>query len=285
MSLISNRCRFFLLHIVGLSMTTQLCGMTVPPLALVAPSARLPVKGDASKADDLNFDVASIKPNVDPNGRFNLRFTPNGFSTRRCTLRTLIIFAFSLKDGRLIVNLPEGKEATYDIEAKVAEGDVSTYTQLTDLQKLAMLQRLLADRFQLKFHFIPKEVPVYALVVSNKGPKLTSAKPNADGKIEKTMQVTGTYTLTATGWTADDFFQFLSEVSGRYVVNRTGLTGTYDFTLSCAPDPSVDSRQDITFDGPVIFTALREQLGLALEPSTTMLNAIVIDHVEAPTPN
>jgi uncharacterized protein (TIGR03435 family) len=285
MSLIPNLLRSFLLLTVISSMTTQLCGMTPPRSALVAPSARSFVMEDEPQADTLNFDVVSVKPNADPNGRFNLRFTPDGFSTRRCTLRTLIIFAFSLKDGRLIVNLPEGKEATYDIDAKVAEGDFSTYRQLTDMQKLPMLQRLLADRFQLKFHFVPKEIPVYALVVSKNGSKLAVAKPNVDGKIEKTMQVTGRYTLTATGLTTDDFFQFLSEVSGRYVVNRTGLTGAYDFTLSCAPDPSVDSRQDITFDGPVIFTALREQLGLALEPSTAMLDAIVIDHVEAPTPN
>jgi len=243
-----------------------------------------PATGSAV-VDTVTFDVVSVKPDVDPKTRFNLRFTPNGFITRRCTLRTLIIFAFSLKDGRLIVNLPQGKEATYDIEAKVAEGDLSTFNKLTDVQKLPMLQKLLVDRFQLKFHLIPKEIPVYALVVSNKGSKLTPAKPNADGKIEKTMQVTGRYTLTATGWTADDFFQFLSEVSGRYVVNRTGLTGYYDFTLSCAPDPSVDSRQDMTFDGPIIFTALREQLGLALEPSTTLLDAIVVDHVEPPVPN
>lgn len=232
-----------------------------------------------------SFEVVSIKPNEDPNADFYLRFTPDGFSTRSCAVKTLIKVAYGLKDDRLLINLPTEKEAYYDIEAKVGEGDLARYMGLSDVQKRGMLQSLLKDRFQFKFHFTTKELPVFALVVDKHGPKLKESRPDADGKIQKTMQVTGRYTIVATGWTTGDLFQNLYELSGRYVVDRTGLTGRYDFTLRCAPDPSRDPRQDVTFDGPVIFTALREQLGLALEPSTANLDAIVVDHLEAPTPN
>jgi uncharacterized protein (TIGR03435 family) len=233
-----------------------------------------------------SFDVVSIKPaNPDADGRFQLRFTPDGFSARKCSLKTLIIVAFHLKDARLLENLPPGKEALYDIEAKVAEADVPGFRQLSDPDKQLMLQGLLAERFQLKYHMISKELPVYALVLDKHGAKLADAKPNAAGKIERSMRVTGRYTVAVTGSSTGDIFQLLSELSGRYVVDRTGLTGRYDFTLRCAPDPSVDPREDVEWDGPVIFTALREQLGLALEPSTAMLDAVVIDHVETPTPN
>ncbi len=231
------------------------------------------------------FEVISIRQNLDPNSHFSLRFTPDGFSARNCRLRTLLIMAFDLRDDRLLVNLPHEKEAFYDVEAKVAEADLPRVKQLSDVQKHAMLQSILMERFHLKYHAITKELPVYALVIDKHGLKLANSKPNAAGKIEPDMQLTGRYTVVATGWSAEDFFQFLAEMSGRYIVNRTGLTGRYDFTLRCAPDPSTDSRQDVQWDGPVIFTALREQLGLALEPSTATLDAIMIDHVEAPTPN
>ncbi len=231
------------------------------------------------------FEVVSIKQNLDPNSRFTLRFTPDGFSARNCRLKTLILVAFDLRDDRLLVNLPHDKEAFYDVEAKVAEADLPRVKQLSDTQKHAMLQSILIDRFHLKVHTISKELPVYALVIDKHGLKLADAKPNAAGKIAPDMQLTGRYTVVGTGWSTEDFFQFLAEMSGRYIVDRTGLTGRYDFTLRCAPDPSTDSRQDVQWDGPVIFTALREQLGLALEPSTATLDAIMIDHVEAPTPN
>jgi len=235
-------------------------------------------------ADIPTFDVISIKPS-DPNARFSLRFTPDGFSTRNCSLKTLLIVAFNLKDARLIENLPPGKEALYDIEAKVAEPDATKFKQLTYPQKQSMLQSILTERFHLKSHRTAKQLPVYALVVDKHGPKLAASKPNAAGKIERSLQVTGRYTVTVTGSSPADLFQLLSELSGRYVVDRTGLTGLYDFTLRCAPDPSTDPRQDIQWDGPILFTALREQLGLALEPSTAMLDAVVIDHVEPPTSN
>lgn len=231
-----------------------------------------------------SFDVVSVKPS-DPNAHFSLRFTPDGFFARNCSLKTLIIVAFQLKDARLIENLPSGQEVLYDIEAKVAEADAARFQQLTYPQKQSMLKSILVERFQLKSHPTLKELPVYALVIDKRGAKLADAKPNAAGKIERSMKVTGRYTVVATGSSTEDLFQLLAELSGRYVVDRTGLTGRYDFTLRCAPDPSTDSRQDVEWDGPVIFTALREQLGLELKPSTAMLDAVVIDHVEAPTPN
>jgi uncharacterized protein (TIGR03435 family) len=286
MVLLRNSSYLFII-LATIFCTELLSGMALIPAAHAIVSTQEPgsVTAGQSEPDLPRFEVVSIKQNLDPDEHFNLRFTPDGFTARNCRLRTLIVVAFHLKDDRLLVNLPHDKEAFYDIEAKVGEGDMARFKQLSDVQKMPMLKSLLTERFQLKYHSLSRELPVYALVIDKKGSKLADAKPNANGKIEKSMQVTGRYTIVATGLRMEDFFEFLSEVSGRYVVDRTGLSGRYDFTLSCAPDPSTDSREDVTWDGPVIFTALREELGLALEPSTAMLDAIAIDHVEAPTPN
>ncbi len=273
--------------LVILFFTGRLSGMVRLPPAHTVLSIQEPrsVTASRSVSDLPSFEVVSVKPNLDPNAPFYVRFTPDGFSTRNCTIKTLIKLTFYLKDDRLVVNLPHDKEAFYDVEAKVAEGDMARFKRLSDLQKHFMLQSLLTERFQLKSHFTSKELPVYALVIDKSGVKLTNAKPNADGEIEKAMKLTGRYTVAVTGWATEDFFALLTQMSGRYVVDRTGLTGRYDFTLSFGPDPSVDPREDVPFDGPVIFTALREQLGLALVPSTAILDAIVIEHVEVPTPN
>ena len=259
-------------------------GMPALPATLSTQNAK-PLVAAQPAASPLSFDVVSVEQVRDSNARFQLRFTPDGFSARACPLKTLIVVAFDLRDGRLIEASAHDEEALYDVDAKVSQGDLAGFAHLSDVQKHAMLKGILAERFQLRYHLVPKEVPVYALVVDNGGLKMAAAKPNADGRIETTMELSGRYTVVAKGWTAGDFFQFLSELSGRYVVDRTGLTGRYDFTLRCAPDPGADPRENVEWDGPVIYTALREQLGLALQPSTEKFDAVVVDHVGAPTPN
>jgi uncharacterized protein (TIGR03435 family) len=148
---------------------------------------------------------------------------------------------------------------------------------------------LLADRFRVKFHTGTKELPVYALVVGKNGPKFQKAK--AKGSIAM-----GRGQLTAHSFSMVDLAAHLSNQVGRVVLDKTGLQGDYDVTLKWTPA----ERTPLPFgagpmaqnalpppetNGPSIFTALQEQLGLKLESQKGPVEILVIDHVEKPTPN
>jgi uncharacterized protein (TIGR03435 family) len=153
----------------------------------------------------------------------------------------------------------------------------------TPEQVRQMLQTLLADRFQLKLHREKKEGPVYALVVDRKGPKLTPST-SADSTFTLGGGLRGVR-LTFQKQTMEYFALQLSNNGGlgREVLDKTGLTGTFDFNLHWAPGtdgaPPPDSNE------PGLFTALQEQLGLKLEPQKAPVEMLVIDHAEKPSPN
>jgi uncharacterized protein (TIGR03435 family) len=171
----------------------------------------------------------------------------------------------------------------YDVEAKAEKP--SSIDQLHE-----MFQTLLTDRFQLKFHRETRTLAAYALTVDKAGSKMTlnpssepfdvPMKPVARGKIAG-VHVAMTYL----SW-------FLSEQLNRPVLDKTGLGRFYDFTLEWAPEPigpmgplppGVEALPPM--DGPTIFTALKEQLGLRLEAQKGQVEVFVIDHVERPKAN
>lgn len=171
-----------------------------------------------------------------------------------------------------------------------------------------MLQALLAERFKLLAHRETKELPVYALVVAKNGPKFEEAKPGdrypdgikaPDGRPGAGMMFTNRGQVTGQGLPIANLVRQLSLELGRTVVDTTGLTGTYDFTLKWTPDESqgrmfkraeggqqrTDPAPSSESSGPSIFTALQEQLGLKLEAQKGPVEILVIDYVERPTAN
>jgi uncharacterized protein (TIGR03435 family) len=154
-----------------------------------------------------------------------------------------------------------------------------------------MLQKLLADRFQLKIHHESRERPVYALVVDKNGPRM---KENNDLKSAPAPMIrfTGRGKATAQIVSMSYMVQFLTSQVGKLVVDQTGLKSSYDFTLEWTPDPGLVTGRvgppdapPPPEDGPSIFTALREQLGLRLESTKGPVDFIVIDHAERPSAN
>ena len=120
---------------------------------------------------------------------------------------------------------------------------------------------------------------MYALVVAGKGgPKLKKSEPDAVSM----MRIGGERTeqMTATKWTMEQLAANISNNGDRPVLDRTGLTGTYDFTL--AWDPAYGSQRADP-EAPSIFTALQEQLGLKLESQKAPVEVFVIDHAEKPS--
>jgi uncharacterized protein (TIGR03435 family) len=163
-----------------------------------------------------------------------------------------------------------------------------------------MFRNLVVERFQLKFHFEKKEMRGYALVVAGGGPKMKEAskdpinfegpppefKVGADGYPElppgrrPAMLSNGRRSvLRCAGESMDAFASELSGYAGQPVTDATGLTGVYDFVLRWAQSTDPSAPADGEF-GPTIFQALRDQLGLKLEPRKVVISVFVVDHIE-----
>ncbi len=143
-------------------------------------------------------------------------------------------------------------------------------------ERIALMeQSLLADRFALRVHFQPVEMPIYALELS-KGAPGAAMKP-ASGDETTRIAVAGTR-LTATAVMMSEFAQApqITGVAGRIVADRTGLTGRYDFTLDWTNDGSESAG---------LISALRDQLGLRLVATKAMVETMVIDQAERPSVN
>jgi len=260
------------------------------------------------------YDVASIKP-VKPSGgpvRVGLMFGPDSLSATNGTLQGLIQAAYGIQDFQISGAPDWVRSEQYDIEAKMDSAVADAIRKLDPEQRRTvrqqMLQALLADRFKLTIHRDTKELPVYALVVAKNGPKLQEAKSDAtypngikgpDGVARAGMMRMGQGELTAQGVPLANLVGSLSRRLGRTVIDKTGLTGNYDFTLHWTPDESqgpmlkgadggpqgANNAAQPDSSGPSIFTALQEQLGLKLESQKSLVEIIVIDQVEKPSEN
>jgi uncharacterized protein (TIGR03435 family) len=233
------------------------------------------------------FEVATIKPsNPETQGR-GFRVRGREFSTINTTLSSLITFAYGLHPKQ-IVGAPAWIDTDkFDITAQPDEPG-----RPNDKQWKEMLQGLLADRFQLKFHHDKRELPVYALEVAKSGSKLTKSQGDPNGL--PGMFFRGLGALPATNATMQDFAGLLqSAVLDRPVVDQTGLTGRWDFTLNWTPDESqfvgmgikVPAPSDKPDAPPGLFTAVQEQLGLKLDSIKAPVDVLAIDHVEKPSAN
>jgi uncharacterized protein (TIGR03435 family) len=258
--------------------------VTILFLAALAMAVTLPALGQAAGPATPEFEAATIKPVKNPNpNRTHDRAEGRRFSAYSVTLRELIMITYEL-DAQQITGGPAWVASDeYDVEAVAGEGvDIHEQGQ-------AMLAKLLADRFQLKFHREQRTIPVYALTVAKGGSKLTAAK-------EGGMQNAGCEHFGACSFRSEPLAHFVrwlaNAVLDRPVVDKTGIAGTFDFTLKWTPDESQFSTSGLRAPAagdnamaPPLFTAIEEQLGLKLEPEKAPAEVLVIDHVERPTEN
>ena len=228
------------------------------------------------------FEAASVKLNkAGFPDRF--RFTPGGVDSQNMTLHGLIEIAYELKDFQ-VTGGPKWLDSDhFDVVAKAA-GDAS----LDD--KRHMLQTLLKNRFQLAFHYDTKELSLYSLAAAKSGPKLHTAaggpRPD-DGNFRW-----GQGRIHGQAVTMPQFCEMLALQLKHVVIDRTGLAGNYDLDLPYTPDgykphegrdnPN-EPRPDV--NGPSIFAALGEQLGLKLEAGKGPVRILVVDHTAPPSEN
>jgi uncharacterized protein (TIGR03435 family) len=274
-------------------------------LTLALPLARaqreMPLPLDTSqKPADVNvklpeYDVASVKENKSGDHMMRIMNTPDGFSCTNIPLTTLIGDAYGIRQD-LISGGPGWVNSTgFDVEAKVAGTDVDAFKKLIWRQRNALLQALLADRFKLKVHHETKVLPMYDLIVAKGGPKLKAAAP-ADTTADAPkgpgaakphgMMTMGPGMFKGQGLSMTALAGELSSVLEHTVVDKTGLTGNYDFDLKWTPEEAGPSGDDGSAEsGASIFTAVQEQLGLKLQSTRGPVDTLVIDYAEMSSEN
>jgi uncharacterized protein (TIGR03435 family) len=261
----------------------------------------LPVVHAASQQPAPNgprFDVVSIRRNTSGSGSMTVGGQRGRFMAVNTTVLTLIMNAYPFETFRVIGAPGWATSERYDVSALV-EGE-------PDLQqRQAMLQRLLADRFNLAAHTETRPMQTYALVLARSdgrlGPQLkpwtvdcdalrksASAAPpsprtGADFAIVVPCGMRGSRgAYAAGGYPIDAFARSLSSELSAPVTDRTGLKGDFEILLRWNPDPSLPGADPAL---PSLFTAVEEQLGLKLEPRREPAEVLVIDRIERPTPD
>jgi uncharacterized protein (TIGR03435 family) len=157
-----------------------------------------------------------------------------------------------------------------------------------------MITKLLVERFSLKFHHDKRDLSAFVLTVAKTGPKLTPTEVKDSLPGFGSRSSPGGLTLNVRNASMTDFTTFLrSVVLDRPVVDQTGLTDKFDFTVKFAPDdseynghpPKLPTPTETTEASPDLFKALQEQDGLKLSAEKLPVDVLVIDHVEKPSPN
>jgi uncharacterized protein (TIGR03435 family) len=268
-----------------------------PAAPAPAPAPAAAKAADAALAIP-QFDVISVKPSKQSDGS-RVQFTPDGMRGTGVNVRFLLYEGYGGINHEQVLGEPGWTNTdAFDIEAKVAPADVPTLAKMTFEQRRTMFQSILADRFKLAVHHETRELPIYVLSVGKGGVKFRPSAPDdpAGAPRRKGMMI-NRGKLTADDAQISTLVTILSRQLGRTVVDKTGLTGSYDFTLEWTPDeggppppprPPDGSPAPATGapdPGASIFTALQEQLGLKLESTKGPVDVVVIDHIERPTEN
>jgi uncharacterized protein (TIGR03435 family) len=262
----------------------------------------------------LYFEAASVKPSDpgNPPGQ-GIRRQPGGrFNTFNSPVRMLITFAYQIQGYQLVGGPDWITGERYDIVAKM-EGDPPPVIPGTGADHMMLATRtLLADRFKLKIHKETRELDIYALTMAKSGgkpgPKLIPARggcspdefaggrgappPGSGGPPPVVCGIQqGPGRIRFGNYPLELFARSIAGRVGRAVVDRTGLTGNWEFELEFQPEvpqgqlPPGAAPPPVDPDAPSFFTALQEQLGLKLDATKGPVEVWVIDSIERPTPD
>ena len=241
--------------------------------------------------DESAFDAVSIRKSA-KEGYSHWRTGEDGYSATNVTARQIIFYAYAQTDSPdafsniismdQISGLPKWADAEqFDVTAKV---DGPTVKQLSLISERArrkqyqqMLQSALAERFHLEIRREKRSRPVYLLQPLQNGNKL--AESNVP--FNKSSLSVGRGEIRAQGYTIGELLGYLTDATGRMVIDQTHLAGTYDVQLKWRPDDDTGA----TNTSPSIFTAVKEQLGLSLTSSKEPVDTLVVTHLEQPTSN
>lgn len=220
------------------------------------------------------FEVASIKPSQSADERMTVRLNPGGrWVGRNVPVTLLIQEGFDVRQSQISGGPSWIGGDRFDIEAKPESSASSDALSL-------MFQSLLTSRFHLEYHRETKDVQAYSLSIGKRGLKMKESEGSAGAKPSISV---GPNRFKAGAMPMQMLANTLSRYLSRLVVDETGLKGAYDVTLEWASDASPGAATP--GDGPTIFTAIQEQLGLALDSKKVPVQMFVIDRLERPEAN
>ena len=250
--------------------------------------AQSPADGSGNQAatPQVTFEVASIKlvnHSVPPHV-VSLNTNHGRLTMDAAALRQIIGLAYSIQRVRVQGGPDWIDSDLFDIAANAENSEASR----DDIRN--MLQDLLADRFRLKVHHETKELTEYSLVLARNGSKLketTSDASAAPAQAANVVTATPTGGITVQNGSLRLLVNTLANILGSPVVDKTGLTGAYDFALQWnrAQSAVFVSPNDSDSSGPSLFTALEEQLGLKLEATKAAGDVLIVDHADHPSEN
>jgi uncharacterized protein (TIGR03435 family) len=255
--------------------------------AWAIPEPAAPLKPMAKDAKP-SFEVVTLKPSLpDGSGKY-LRVVGRRYMTHNTSLVDLMEVAYGVHP-RQITGAPSWAENDkFDlVGVPDAEGEPDA------AQWLMMMKKMLADRFKLVFHHENREIPVYVLSVAKSGPKnLTRSDSNnvLPTGLEFIPGPAGVL-LPAGNTTIGQFAQMMQQVVlDRPVVDKTGISGRFDFQLTFTPDESQFNGHPPALppeknSSPGLFEAVQQQLGLKLNSEKIAADILVVDHVEKASPN
>lgn len=244
--------------------------------------------GQAPGTAPPRYEVASIKATTDGDPRTTFRIEPGGaVIAGGLTLRRLLMTAYNVQGFRIIGGPDWLSSRCWELQAKPDRA-------ASPVEVRPMLRALLEERFRLHTHAETRKLPVYTLAADRKGSKVPTTK---DATARPTIQ-TSPGSIRMTNAASATFAGQLSYALGRPVIDHSNLTGFLDFSLLWAPEPGEDGGPDTaglppgsaeqvasTLDGPSIFTAIRDQLGLRLKAERGPVQVVIIDAVQLPIGN
>ncbi len=233
--------------------------------------------GQTTTPSPLKFEAISIKPNKSATERSSFRINADRLSASNISARSLIETGYGVKTYQVFGAPDWLSTERFDVEAKSEQS--ATRGQMNE-----MLRNLLAERFMLSAHRDSKDIPVFVLTPAKTGSKLTEAVPDDHPQVMfsmagRKMQLTGMKAPVSllTPWLTSILMS-----TARPVLDKTGLAARYDFKMEWLPD---DAPAGSATDGPSIYTAIQEQLGLRLDAEKAPFDVLVIDHIERPSAN
>lgn len=274
--------------------------LVLAPLVATALAAVTAAQGRAVPPDPA-FEVVSVKPSVADGGPEAISLRPDGTAYfTRMPLRTLITIAYRAEGIQRFDQLAGAPSWIATERFDVSGTAPAAPAGAAGPEHVPVMMRLvLRDRFGLRVHTESRRVPAYTLVFAGRDRRLGPGLDESTAECSERAVTTGTPdTATPCGiraaggvvvGTRVPLAQLAGYLAGlpeidRFVTDRTGLTGRYDFTLAYAPGP-VSPADAAPPPGPSLFTALVEQLGLRLQAERLTVPVLVIDRIERPTPD
>jgi bla regulator protein blaR1 len=233
------------------------------------------------------YEVSSVKPNSDADFHYAFQIEPDGtLYAKGITLRRLMMSAYDVEGFRFVGGPRWASDMRWDVQAKPNR-------RATVSQIHPMIRALLEDRFQLRVHSESRNMPIYELAIGPRGSKLRAA----DSSIQLDIR-TGNGFIRFNRATVGTFAHQLSYALARPVVDKTGIPGEFSFDLEWNPKSGEDGgpassglpagtpeKPSPAPDGPSIFTAIEEQLGLHLKSGRGPGQVVVIDRAQMPSAN